>query len=94
MQETILIVEDEAAIADSIAYALRTDGFAARHVGLGTQALAALREAHVQAPSLVVLDVGLPDMKPPEPVARPCILAPGNDALSRRGRFRRAAGVE
>ena len=34
MSKTILIVEDEQAIADSIAYALRTDGFAPRHVML------------------------------------------------------------
>ncbi|MGK5076802.1 hypothetical protein [Janthinobacterium sp. HLX7-2] len=38
MSKTILIVEDEQAIADSIAYALRTDGFAPRHVMLGEQA--------------------------------------------------------
>ncbi|KAB8061592.1 two-component system response regulator CreB [Janthinobacterium sp. FT14W] len=65
MSKTVLIVEDEQAIADSIAYALRTDGFAPRHVMLGEQALAALRPAHAEAacmPVLVVLDVGLPDM--------------------------------
>ncbi|MDN2711123.1 two-component system response regulator CreB [Janthinobacterium sp. SUN118] len=65
MSKTILIVEDEQAIADGIAYALRTDGFAPRHVMLGAQALAALRPAAGEAaemPVLVVLDVGLPDM--------------------------------
>jgi two-component system catabolic regulation response regulator CreB len=59
---TILIVEDELAIADSIAYALRTDGFVPVHVSLGEQALAALRPQAAPAPELVVLDVGLPDM--------------------------------
>jgi two-component system catabolic regulation response regulator CreB len=59
---TILIVEDELAIADSIAYALRTDGFAPVHVSLGEQALAAMRAPAGPAPELVVLDVGLPDM--------------------------------
>jgi two-component system, OmpR family, catabolic regulation response regulator CreB len=59
---TILVVEDEQAIADSIAYALRTDGFAPLHVTLGEQALAALRAPSGAAPELVVLDVGLPDM--------------------------------
>jgi len=59
MTKTILIVEDEQAIADSIAYALRTDGFAPQHVTLGQQALAAMRSG---GPSLIVLDVGLPDM--------------------------------
>jgi two-component system catabolic regulation response regulator CreB len=62
MSKTILLVEDEAAIADSIAYALRTDGFLPLHVSLGEQALAALRAPDGQAPALVVLDVGLPDM--------------------------------
>ncbi len=64
MHKTILIVEDEQAIADSIAYALRTDGFTPRHVTLGKDALAALRNGgDGQAmPALVVLDIGLPDM--------------------------------
>ena len=60
MPGTILIVEDELAIADSIAYALRTDGFTPVHVSLGQHALDAMRAQ--PAPSLVVLDVGLPDM--------------------------------
>ena len=64
MSRTILIVEDEQAIADSIAYALRTDGFVPRHVTLGEQALAILRSGSDTgaAPQLVVLDIGLPDM--------------------------------
>ncbi|NHZ40442.1 two-component system response regulator CreB [Massilia aquatica] len=63
MPVTILIVEDELAIADSIAYALRTDGFVPRHVSLGAQALQAMRESDpATLPALVVLDVGLPDM--------------------------------
>jgi two-component system catabolic regulation response regulator CreB len=56
---TILLVEDEAAIADSIAFALRKEGFAARLVTLGEQALSVARE---QPPALVILDVGLPDI--------------------------------
>ncbi|CAN7674563.1 response regulator [Pseudoduganella sp. LjRoot289] len=63
MARTILIVEDEQAIADGIAYALRTDGFAPRHVMLGEQALAVMRgEPGTALPDLVVLDIGLPDM--------------------------------
>lgn len=65
MSKTVLIVEDEQAIADSIAYALRTDGFVPHHVMLGEQALAALRPDPANTapvPVLVVLDVGLPDM--------------------------------
>jgi two-component system catabolic regulation response regulator CreB len=60
MPGTILIVEDELAIADSIAYALRTDGFTPVHVSLGQHALDAVRGQ--SAPALIVLDVGLPDM--------------------------------
>ncbi|NVD99704.1 two-component system response regulator CreB [Massilia sp. BJB1822] len=64
MSKTILIVEDEAAIADGIAYALRRDGFAPRHVTLGEQALALLHaeQGSEGAPLLVLLDVGLPDI--------------------------------
>jgi two-component system catabolic regulation response regulator CreB len=57
--KTILIVEDEQAIADSIAFALGKEGFAPHHVTLGEQALAAARQ---QQPALVILDVGLPDI--------------------------------
>ncbi|TFW16540.1 two-component system response regulator CreB [Massilia arenosa] len=57
----ILIVEDEAAIADSIAYALRTDGFAPDHVTLAGEALQRLKTAgHDYA--LAIFDVGLPDL--------------------------------
>lgn len=58
-QPSILVVEDESAIADTILYALRTDGMRAEHCVLGGQALAHLRE---HRPDLVVLDVGLPDI--------------------------------
>ena len=61
MPGTILIVEDELSIADSIAYALRTDGFTPLHVTLGQQALDAMQAAGA-TPALLVLDVGLPDM--------------------------------
>ncbi|MES2263561.1 MAG: response regulator [Pseudomonadota bacterium] len=60
MVKTILIVEDEQAIADSIAYALRTDGFTPLHVTLGEQALEIMRTQ--PAPQLMVLDIGLPDV--------------------------------
>ncbi len=59
MQKPILIVEDEPAIADGIAYALRTEGFAPRHVTLGEAALDALRTEPFE---LAILDVGLPDV--------------------------------
>ncbi|OLU35806.1 two-component system response regulator CreB [Pseudomonas sp. PA27(2017)] len=56
---TILIVEDEAAIADTLVYALQAEGFGTRWSTLGGEALALLeREGY----DLVILDVGLPDI--------------------------------
>ena len=57
----ILIVEDEDAIAETLAYVLRTDGFAPVHVRLLADARRELRATAQAAPALVVLDVGLPD---------------------------------
>ena len=54
----ILIVEDETAIADTIAYALKTDGFEPVRATTGVQALGILADAAV---ALIILDVGLPD---------------------------------
>lgn len=56
---SILIVEDEIAIADTLLFALQGEGFAAQHVPLAHQALAAVRAGAID---LVILDVGLPDM--------------------------------
>ena len=55
---SILIVEDEPAIADAVAYALQSEGFTTRHV---TTLGAARSELQRQLPDFVVLDVGLPD---------------------------------
>lgn len=55
----ILFVEDEPAIADTVLYALRSEGYAVEHCTLGRQALARQREAPAD---LVLLDVGLPDV--------------------------------
>ena len=54
----ILIVEDEPAIADTLIYALRTEGFAPEWCATGRAGLAALAAKPF---ALVVLDVGLPD---------------------------------
>ncbi|MET0289038.1 MAG: two-component system response regulator CreB [Pseudoxanthomonas sp.] len=56
---TILLAEDESAIADTVLYALRSEGFLAEHVPLGRDALARVRRGGVD---VVVLDVGLPDI--------------------------------
>jgi two-component system catabolic regulation response regulator CreB len=55
----ILLVEDEPAIAETVLYALRTEGFQARHCLTGGEAL---RLARDEAFDLAVLDVGLPDI--------------------------------
>lgn len=54
----ILIVEDEPAIADTLLYALKTEGFAPEWCSTGRAGLAALA---AKSFALVVLDVGLPD---------------------------------
>ena len=54
----ILIVEDEPAIADTLIYALKTEGFAPEWCATCRAGLAALA---VKPFALVVLDVGLPD---------------------------------
>jgi len=55
----ILVVEDESGIADTLQYALATDGFAPVWCATAEQAL---REFAAQPPALVILDVGLPDL--------------------------------
>ena len=54
----ILIVEDEPAIADTLIYALKTEGFAPEWCATGRAGLAALQAKPF---ALVILDVGLPD---------------------------------
>jgi two-component system catabolic regulation response regulator CreB len=58
-RQTVLIIEDEASIAETIIYALQTEGFVPVWKNSGGEALAFLRQQPV---ALVVLDVGLPDM--------------------------------
>lgn len=54
----ILIVEDEAAIADTLLFALQGEGFRTSWVSLAGDALA----LHAREPAdLWILDVGLPD---------------------------------
>jgi CheY-like chemotaxis protein len=54
----VLVVDDEANIAELVATALRYEGFEVRTAADGASALAAVRDL---APDLVVLDVMLPD---------------------------------
>ena len=54
----ILLAEVESAIAATVLYALRGEGYAAEHVLLGGEVVPRLRQGGVD---LVLLDVGLPD---------------------------------
>ena len=54
----VLLIEDEAGIADAVLYALRSEGFEATHCLLGQAGLERLAAGGID---LVVLDVGLPD---------------------------------
>ncbi|MES1242266.1 MAG: two-component system response regulator CreB [Acidobacteriota bacterium] len=56
---TILVVEDEPAIADTIVYALESEGFRCRRLEVGAGVVELLDREPV---ALVVLDIGLPDM--------------------------------
>lgn len=55
----VLLVEDESAIADSVNYALETEGFESHWVTTGREALSCLGR---MSPSLIILDIGLPDV--------------------------------
>ena len=56
---TILIVEDERSIAETLQYALETDGYKTEHVSTGQLALQRLHEFSF---ALIILDIGLPDI--------------------------------
>src|SRR5215467_3625999 len=58
MKDKILVIEDEPSIADTITYALKTEGFDVVSCSTGEAGRSRLKEGGV---TLVVLDVGLPD---------------------------------
>ena len=59
MTPKVLLIEDEPAIADTLSYALESDGFECIKAETGHGGLARLSEAGF---NLVLLDVGLPDI--------------------------------
>jgi DNA-binding response OmpR family regulator len=59
MPETILIVEDEPALRDTLAYNLKKEGYTVETVGDGR---AALESARRSKPDLLVLDIMLPEL--------------------------------
>ena len=56
----LLCVEDEAAIADTVVYALETEGFDVTWTQLGEEAIGLLQSNAEFA--LIILDIGLPDI--------------------------------
>ena len=59
MQTNILIVEDDMAIREMMAFSLKREGFDPIKAGSGNEALEQLNQVH---PDLIVVDWGLPDM--------------------------------
>ena len=55
----IMLVEDEPSIADTVVYALESEGYAVSWNNAGRGAVDQIREA---TPDLVILDIGLPDV--------------------------------
>lgn len=58
MAHRILLLEDEQAIADTLLFVLRREGFEVQHLQLAREALVAFS---AQPPDLAILDVGVPD---------------------------------
>ncbi|HET7144202.1 MAG TPA: response regulator transcription factor [Anaerolineales bacterium] len=59
MSETILIVEDELSLQETLAYNLKKEGYAVETVGDGRSALDSARRLK---PDLIILDIMLPEM--------------------------------
>jgi two-component system, OmpR family, catabolic regulation response regulator CreB len=90
----ILIVEDEPAIADTLVYALRTEGFEPAWCSTGA---AALEQAGQRRPALAVLDVGLPDVNGFELFKRLAEKVPDLPVIfltARSGEIDRVVGLE
>ena len=64
---TILVVDDEAQIRKFLRIALEANGFAVREAATGGQGVA---RAATDAPNLVILDLGLPDLDGKEVIRR------------------------
>jgi len=90
----ILVVEDEPAIADTIVYALSTEGFAPVWCATGAAALEAVERAPC---ALAILDIGLPDTNGFDLFKRLAQLAPELPAIfltARAGEIDRVVGLE
>jgi two-component system catabolic regulation response regulator CreB len=90
----ILLVEDEPAIADTVVYALSTDGFSPRWVGSGEAALAAAADTRF---ALAIIDIGLPDINGLElfrQLQRACPALPVIFLTARSSEIDRVVGLE
>lgn len=92
----VLVVEDEPGIADTIHYALASDGFEPLVCSCGAEALARFAE---RAPALAILDVGLPDMNGFELLRRLQLLPGGRELpmlflTARSSEIDRVVGLE
>lgn len=90
----ILLVEDEPAIADTVVYALSTDGFVPTWVSSGDAALAAASRIPF---ALAIVDIGLPDINGFDLFRRLHALHPALPVIfltARGGEIDRVVGLE
>jgi two-component system, OmpR family, catabolic regulation response regulator CreB len=90
----ILVVEDEPAIADTITYALSTDGFEPHWCASGAAALQAQTAGEI---ALAILDIGLPDINGFELFKRLTAQQPGLPVIfltARTSEIDRVVGLE
>jgi two-component system, OmpR family, catabolic regulation response regulator CreB len=90
----ILVVEDEPAIADTITYALSTDGFEPHWCASGAAALQAQADGEI---ALAILDIGLPDINGFELFKRLTAQQPGLPVIfltARTSEIDRVVGLE
>ncbi len=59
MSDSVLIVDDNQDMLDSLAFLLRSEGIVCHLAGTGREAIAT---AVAEQPTVVLLDIGLPDM--------------------------------
>lgn len=93
MSESILLIEDEPAIADTLSYALESEGFRCTWAATGSRGLAEIEKGDVD---LILLDVGLPDMNGFElcKALRKTLSIPIIFLTARSGEIDRVVGLE
>ena len=92
--QRILVVDDEPAIADTVVYALSTEGFAPQWVASGEAALAAAAASDF---ALAIVDIGLPDINGFELFRQLVAAHPGLPVIfltARSGEIDRVVGLE